>query len=162
PVSGPLSWAAGRPRVAGEITRRPSPLTRLLARGSSRPGTSGGVWGRGGDGPVMVMAGCVKPAKVTVKVKLATVMLPGRTTGVQFGFGQVARAWKSASLGGGAVSGLMVSRPFFGDSSPLLVDTVVDWVCDSTGLFGFLPGLKQSTIAVSVTLSVAVALVLPT
>ncbi len=52
-------------------------------------------------------------------------MLPDRTTGSQFGSGQVASAWKSASLGAAEVSGAGGQSPFFGDSRPLLVDVVV-------------------------------------
>src|SRR6266536_2275088 len=89
-------------------------------------------------------------------------MLPGRTTAVQSGFGHVARASNCSSVGAVAVSGLIVSLPFCGESNPLDVEVVVVCVCDSTGLFGLTPGLKQSTIAEYVTLRSAVAFVWPT
>jgi hypothetical protein len=104
------------------------------------------------------MNGSVAPANVTVKVKLSTVIDPGRICGVQFGLGQVC----GAAVNGFTVSDGIVSLPFFGESVPLLVEAVNVVVWDSTGLFGFTPGLKQSIVAEKVALRSAVAFVLPT
>ena len=88
-------------------------------------------------GPVIEINGCEKPANVTVYVKLTSVIDPARICGVQFGFGQV---W-GADENGLTESDGIVSRPFFGESSPLLVEAENVVVCDSTGLFGLTPGL---------------------
>ena len=87
-------------------------------------------------GPVIEMKGCEAPSNVTVYVKLSTTSVPARILGVQFGFGQTCGAENGLTERDG-----IVSRPFFGESLPLLVEleNVVVW--DSTGLFGLTPGL---------------------
>src|SRR5262245_25395272 len=105
------------------------------------------------------MNGVEKPSKVTVNVKLWSVTLPPRITGVQLGFGHTC---------GGAELELtesdgIVRRPFFGEIEPVLCVTEKVVVCDSIGLFLLpLPGLKQSTVAENVAVRFATALVFPT
>ena len=89
------------------------------------------------------MYGEVKPAKVSVYVKLVSWRVPSRMTGVQFGFGQTcptdagfATAWRTVSL------------PFFVEVAVNVSEAEKFVVCDSIGFCGFTPGLKQSTIAV--------------
>jgi hypothetical protein len=80
---------------------------------------------------------------VSVYEKLKSCTDPGRTVGVQFGFGQPTGA------------PLKLTDRDVTRNCPFLVEAivavsvgekVVSW--DSMGLFGFVPGLKQSTIAV--------------
>jgi hypothetical protein len=91
----------------------------------------------------IVMYGLEKPANVTVYVKLVSWRVPGRMTGVQFGFGQTC----VTELGLTDRDG-MVSLPFFVEATVTVLEAENVVVWDSTGLFGFSPGLKQSTIAV--------------
>ena len=91
----------------------------------------------------MVMYGDEKPAKVSVYVKFSSVTEPDRTLGVQFAFGQPTGApLKLADCAG------TESCPFFDEGTVVLLEgeKLVWW--DSTGLFLFVPPLKQSTIAV--------------
>ena len=55
-----------------------------------------------------------------------------------------------------------VSLPFCGESSPVVTSSLYDCVCDSIGLFGLFPGLKQSTVAVQFADRFAVASAFPT
>src|SRR5262245_20879066 len=105
------------------------------------------------------MNGSEKPTKVTSNLKLWSITLPPRITGVQFGFGH--------TCGGAALplteSDGIVRRPFFGEIEPVLLVTEKVVVCDSMGLFLLpLPGLKQSTVAENVAVRFAAALVFPT
>lgn len=85
----------------------------------------------------------MKPAKVTVYVKLTSSSDPGRSWAVQFGFGQTC-----VTEPGLAVSCGMVSLPFLVEATVVVspVEKLVVW--DSIGLFGSLPWLKQSTVPV--------------
>jgi hypothetical protein len=77
-----------------------------------------------------MMYGAVKPAKVTVYVKLSRVKLPPRIEGVQFGFGQT---WPGAPLGLADRVGT-VSCPFFVEATVVVLvdEKLVVW--DSTRL----------------------------
>ena len=96
-------------------------------------------------GPVIVMNAPAKPSNVSVYVKDVSVSVPSRIRGSQLGLGQRA---SSNTVEGSAVSDGTVSRPFFGESSPVVTVSLNDCVCDSIGFCGFAPGLKQSTVAV--------------
>jgi hypothetical protein len=78
-----------------------------------------------------------------VYLKLNSCTDPGRMVGVQFAFGQPTGA-----------PAKLTDRPET-RNCPFLVDAIVAVsvgenavVCDSIGFCGFVPGLKQSTIAV--------------
>src|SRR5215207_9518114 len=139
---------ASRPFPAtrkGWSPQRPRPLRRI------------------GYGPVILMAGAVKPSKVTVYVKLTSSIVPGRMMAFQFGLGQRLASSAADSGRGPTLSAGTVSLPFLGSIRPLLSVTSKVVSCDSIGLFGFdVLGLKQSTIAEYVALRFATAFVLPT
>jgi len=80
---------------------------------------------------------------VSVYEKLTSVCDPGRIVGVQFGFGQPTGApVKLTDLVG------TDNCPFLEEVAVVsLVGEKLVW-CDSIALFGLVPGLKQSTIAV--------------
>jgi hypothetical protein len=85
----------------------------------------------------------VKPAKVSVYEKLTSVTDPARIVGVQFAFGQPTGApLKLADCAG------TDNCPFLVEATvaELMGEKLVVW--DSIGFCGFVPGLKQSTIAV--------------
>jgi hypothetical protein len=105
----------------------------------------------------MLMAGDVKPAKVSVYEKLTSVTDPDRMTGVQFGFGQPTGApLKLTDFAG------TDNCPFFAEVTvaSLVGEKLVVW--DSTALFGFVPWLKQSMIAVYLAVKTRSASVCPT
>src|SRR5712691_1648380 len=86
--------------------------------------------------------------------------MPPGIVGVQFGLGHVCCARNCCSVGAVAESDGTVSRPFFGESWPVLVEAVkVPRCCESEG---FPPPLMQTTVAEYVALRSACALVLPT
>jgi hypothetical protein len=102
----------------------------------------------------------VKPAKVSVYVKLDSVMVESSVSLVQLRFGQVAFASKAASVGTGPDwSCGTASLPFFGLSLPVVVGAV--WVWDLTSTI-WPPWLRHWTVAEYVAFNVAVAFALPT
>jgi hypothetical protein len=80
---------------------------------------------------------------VSVYEKLTSVRVPARMTGVQFGFGHTC-----PTEAGFTDSVNTRSLPFFEEVSVSESDAEKLVVWDSIGLFGFVPGLKQSTVAV--------------
>jgi len=83
------------------------------------------------------MAGSVKPAKVSVYLKLNTLLV---TSGVQFGFGQVKVCRNTAVLAPVVVCAGTMIRPFFVEGSSEEVVDVIDFENGSTILL-FTPGL---------------------
>jgi hypothetical protein len=95
-----------------------------------------------------------------VYVKLVSVMVPVSASLVQFPFGQVACASKSAAVGTGEeLSEGTVSLPFFGDSDPVVAVAPVTWDLTSTI---WPPWLRHWTVAEYVATNDPVAFVLPT
>jgi hypothetical protein len=106
------------------------------------------------------MKGPVKPANVSVYVKLESVMLPPCSDLVQLPFGQVACASNCAAVGTGPeFSDGTVSFPFLGERLPVVVGAV--WALDLTGT-SMPPWLVQLTVAEYVVSSAPVAFELPT
>src|SRR5215469_1761797 len=106
------------------------------------------------------MKGPVKPANVSVYVKLESATVPPRTDLVQLGFGQVACASNCAFVGTGEeFSDGTVSLPFLGERLPVVVGAV--WTLALTGTV-VPPWLVQSTVAEYVASSAPVAFELPT
>jgi hypothetical protein len=93
----------------------------------------------------MVMNAPVKPAKVSVYVKLWSVGLPGANEAVQLGFGQDPAG---GDVGGLVESGGTVSLPFFGLRFPVVAGCEENFVWASTELFGLVPLLLHNTVAV--------------
>jgi hypothetical protein len=111
-------------------------------------------------GPVIVMYGEVKFAKVSVYVKLDSLMVESSVSLVQLPFGQVAFASKVASVGTEPDwSSGTASLPFFEGRLP--VDDGAVWVWDLTSTI-WPPWLRHWTVAEYVASNVAVAFVLPT
>jgi hypothetical protein len=109
---------------------------------------------------VIVMYGPLKPANVSVYVKLESVMVDVSVALVQLPFGQVAAASKSAAVGSGEeLSDGMASLPFSGERLPVLVGAV--WTEPWTGT-SLPPLLVHVTVAVYVVTNDPVAFVLPT
>jgi hypothetical protein len=108
--------------------------------------------------PVMLIAGSVKPAKVSVYSKLRTLLV---TSGVQFALGQVKVARNSAVLVPVVVWAGTTSLPFLVEVSSLEVEVVTASEKGSTTLL-FTPGLWHTPLIVEVTASSTVAFVLPT
>ena len=107
-----------------------------------------------------MMNGPVKPANVSVYVKLESVMLPPCSDLVQLPFGQVAAASNCAAVGTGPeFSGGTVNLPFLGERLPVVVGAV--WALDLTGT-SMRPLLVQLTVAEYVAPNDPVAFELPT
>jgi hypothetical protein len=106
------------------------------------------------------MYGPLKPANVSVYVKLESVMLPPASDLVQLPFGQVAAASNCAAVGTGAeLSAGTLSLPFFGERLPVVVGEVC--TVDLTGT-RLPPLLVQSTVAEYVVANDPVAFAPPT
>lgn len=106
------------------------------------------------------MNGPVKPANVSVYVKLESVIDPPCSDLVQLGFGHVACASNCPAVGTGPeFSDGTVSFPFLGERLPVVVGAV--WTLDLTGT-SMPPWLVQLTVAEYVVSSAPVAFELPT
>jgi hypothetical protein len=102
----------------------------------------------------------LKPANVSVYVKLESVMVPPASDLVQLPFGQVAAASNCAAVGTGAeLSAGTLSLPFFGERLPVVVGAVC--TVDLTGT-RLPPLLVQSTVAEYVVANDPVAFAPPT
>jgi hypothetical protein len=102
----------------------------------------------------------VKPANVSVYVKLVSAILDVTVDLVQLPFGQVACASKSAAVGTGEdVSDGTESLPFLGERLPVVTGAV--WTLDLTGTV-LPPLLVHVTVAEYVVSSAPVAFALPT
>ena len=107
-----------------------------------------------------MMKGPVKPANVSVYVKLESVIDPPCSDLVQLGFGQVACASNCAAVGTGPeFSDGTASLPFLGERLPVVVGAV--WTLDLTGT-SMPPWLVQLTVAEYVVSRAPVAFELPT
>jgi hypothetical protein len=102
----------------------------------------------------------VKPANVSVYVKLESVIDPFSNSLVQLPFGQVACASNCAAVGTGEdVSDGTESLPFLGERLPVVTGAV--WTLDLTGTI-CPPWLRHCTVAEYVVFSAPVAFALPT
>ena len=102
----------------------------------------------------------MKPANVSVYLKLESVMLPPSSDLVQLPFGQVAAASKSPAVGTGPeFTDGTLSLPFFGERLPVVVGAVC--AVDLTGT-SLPPLLVQSTVAEYVVANDPVAFAPPT
>jgi hypothetical protein len=102
----------------------------------------------------------LKPANVSLYVKLESVMVDVSVALVQLPFGQVAAASKSAAVGTGEeLSDGTVSLPFLGERLPVLVGAV--WTEPWTGT-SMPPLLVHVTVAVYVVANDPVAFAPPT
>src|SRR5215213_8320848 len=102
------------------------------------------------------MAGCSKPANVSVYTKLMAVPL---TVGVQFGFGHSKLAKNSSELTAVAVCAGTISLPFLVE---VTTDEVVVVSCSVNGSTRCPPGFVHVPVNVEVTAKFTVAFVLPT
>jgi hypothetical protein len=107
-----------------------------------------------------VMNAPVKPANVSVYVKLVSVIVPPCSALVQLPFGQVAAASNCPAVGTGPeFSDGTVSLPFLGERLPVVVGAI--WTLDLTGT-SMPPWLVHVTVAEYVVFNDPIASELPT